>query len=399
MENRIRRLLSSFVFWLQNPRQAVRASVVVWVIPMLVIAATLILQPGKHRVTRLYDEAAVNWSLRHEMYRGPKGMNYLPQFVLFFSPFHALPPPVGDIAWRFFAAALLATGIWRLVRNHFKTAAPQSFFWISLLCLPLSLSTLRNGLSTTFLTAFSLHAVASMAEEEWWAAVCLMFLALAMKPLGIVLILLAPVVYAPLRWRSVIALLCFAAVPFLFADWSYVATEYREAFVNLQECAGPTSRRFADINGVLRPLGFAIPFSFLPMVCALFGLVTLALWWVGARLLQGSLKAAWLYTLTAVYLMLFTPMNEANSYVLLVPALGFLAIEFFFRNPSTSRWGLVIMSIIITMSFLPNMVRPVFGNLFAQFWYPLMTIIFLGLVIACYFQNRIAYSVGTAASA
>jgi hypothetical protein len=33
------------------------------------------------------------------------------------------------------------------------------------------------------------------------------------------------------------------------------------------------------------------------------------------------------------------------------------------------------------MGCLPNLVRPLFGNYFALFWHPVMTIVFLGMLV------------------
>jgi hypothetical protein len=80
--------------------------------------------------------------------------------------------------------------------------------------------------------------------------------------------------------------------------------------------------------------------------------------------------------------MLFNPMNEENSYAILAPAMGVWA-AFFLLDPAArgSRfrgWTIVVMA--WTMGLLPNIVRPLFGNYFALFWHPFMTILFLILL-------------------
>ena len=57
------------------------------------------------------------------------------------------------------------------------------------------------------------------------------------------------------------------------------------------------------------------------------GLTALAWRW-GARRLNPALRGLWLYALATAYLMLFNPMNEENSYVILAPALGAWAVYF-----------------------------------------------------------------------
>jgi hypothetical protein len=80
--------------------------------------------------------------------------------------------------------------------------------------------------------------------------------------------------------------------------------------------------------------------------------------------------------------MLFNPMNEENSYSILAPALGAWAAFFLFslegRNARGLGWAIVSMA--LSMGLLPNIVRPLFGNYFALFWHPFMTLVFIALL-------------------
>ena len=87
----------------------------------------------------------------------------------------------------------------------------------------------------------------------------------------------------------------------------------------------------------------------------------------------------WLYALATSYLMLFNPMTEANSYVILAPALGCWA-AWALSRPQMRAAGCVIGGIALSMGLLPNLVRPLFGNQFALFWHPTMTILFLAIL-------------------
>jgi hypothetical protein len=71
-------------------------------------------------------------------------------------------------------------------------------------------------------SGLTLHAAACLPRRQWWLAAVLMVLSLGIKPLGIVLLLLSVVVYAPLRWRIVPALAFLALLPFLVAPADYV---------------------------------------------------------------------------------------------------------------------------------------------------------------------------------
>jgi hypothetical protein len=370
------------VRWPRDPRHALIAALVLWIIPMVVIGIMVAVQPLKRTVMPLYHEAAANWWAHRDLYTGPKGMNYLPHFAVLFSPFHLLPLRVSDVLWRFCAAAMLAGGIWRIVRRLFSSAPERPFLWATLIAMPLCMNALRNGQANATFAGVVLLAIAALIERRWWTSAGLMILAVAVKPLGIVLVLLAPVVYAPLRWRLLIGLAGFAIFPFLFGSPDYVLAQHRAAMTNLQSCAEVTQHRFADINGILRTLGTPLPPETSKIVRVLAGGVTLVLWWLGARRVEEPLRGLWLYALTTAYLMLFNPMNEENSYVIFAPALGLWGVSFLFDPVSAAkhRLGWCIAGMAWTMALMPNLLRPLFQNKFALFWHPLMAIFFVVLL-------------------
>jgi hypothetical protein len=244
------------------------------------------------------------------------------------------------------------------------------------------MTSLRNGNANALFGGVTLLAVVAILDRRWWLAVGLMALATALKPLGIVLLLLAPIVYGPLRWRLPVALLGLAAFPFLFASPAYVCSQYQAAWGNLQSCAVVTEHRFADINGLLRTFGTEFRPGVSKLVRVLAGGLTAAVCWWSARRLREPLPGLWLYALATAYLMLFNPMSEENSYGILAPALGAWGAFFLFSPAARNARGLgwVIVTLALSMALLPNIVRPWFGNYFALFWHPFMTLIFVVLV-------------------
>ena len=82
----------------------------------------------------------------------------------------------------------------------------------------------------------------------------------------------------------------------------------------------------------------------------------------------------------ASYLMLFNPMNEANSYAILAPALGLWA-WWHARQGHLQTTGWLLLVMILTMTFLPYLLRPWSGNAFANSWHPAMALIFLCLLV------------------
>ena len=229
-----------------------------------------------------------------------------------------------------------------------------------------------------------LFSILATLQQRWWLAAGLFGLATALKPLGIVLFLLTPLVYAPMRWRLPLVFLALLAAPFLFGAPAYVISQYREAWHNLQACAVVSEHRFADINGILRTLNLAFGPDASKLVRVGAGGLTALLWWWGGRRLREPMAGLWLYALATAYLMLFNPMTEENSYVILAPALAAWAVVFilgpFPQAPRPALFGWVITFMALSMGLLPNMVRPAFGNHFALFYHPLMAILFIALL-------------------
>jgi hypothetical protein len=369
----------------REPRQARRtliAAVALWVVPMLVVGIMVALQPWHRTVTPTYHRAVARWWAQESLYSG-FDYHYLPHFAVLFTPFHLLPVPVGDLLWRFIAAALVMGGLWRITSSFAGEDAPKRFLQATVLAVPLCMPALRNGQANAMLAGLFLQAAACLPRRQWWPAVLCMVLAVAIKQLGVVMILLAAVVYAPLRWRLVAGLALLTVLPFLFGHSAYVIGQHQEAMSHLRACAEVTEHRFADINGILRTFGTAFPATVSKLIRALAGGLTLGLWWLGARRLREPLRALWLYALATGYLMLFNPMTEANSYAILAPVLGAWGAVFLHDTEGGAAhalgWGVGFMA--LTMGLLPNVVRPLFGNNFALFWHPTMTIAFLGILI------------------
>jgi len=378
--------------WPRNRRLAFVAAVLLWTVPMLVVAALVIHNPLKHTVTMgSYHLAAGNWWSGRSLYVGPAGMNYLPHFAILYSPFHFLPLTLSEILWRFCAAASLAGGLWLLTRELFGAESERPFLWATILAMPLSMGALRNGNANAIFGGVTLLAIVALMQKRWWLAVAWMVLATALKPLGIVLLLLASIYYAPITRRVPLALLGLALFPFCFAGPDYVLSQYRDAWHNLRDCAAVSEHRFADLNGILRTFGSPLSASASTIVRVLAGGLTAIAWLWGAQRLSLALRCLWLYALATAYLMLFNPMTEANSYVILAPALGIWGIWLLFNDElGGRRLGWVIVVMTLSMGLLPNILRPIFGNYFALFWHPCMTILFVAALIRFISQDGVA---------
>lgn len=351
---------------------------------MVVVGVMLAVNPTHRTVSETYHAAAANWWTQGDLYTGPRGMNYLPHFAVLYSPFHFLPLALCEVLWRYCAAAAIVGGLGLLTRRLFPSGNARTFLWATLLVMPLSMSALRNGNANCTFAGVTLLCIVAVLDRRWWLAAGLMALATAIKPLGIVFMLLVPLYYVSLRGRMLVAFAGLALFPFLFGSPAYVWSQHQDLWINLRSCTEVAQHRFADINGLLRTFGLGLNAEPSRWIRVIAGGLTAVLWWAGARRLKEPLVALWLYGLATSYLMLFNPMTEANSYGILAPALGAWALVFLFRAEGSSAraLGWVIVFMALTMGLMPNVVRPLLGNSFALFWHPLMTLLFVTILAA-----------------
>jgi hypothetical protein len=155
---------------------------------------------------------------------------------------------------------------------------------------------------------------------------------------------------------------------------------------NIAACFEPGGggRTFADLNGVLMVANIKLTgMTSLIVRVAAGAAMAVACWFLRGLGADSRRVLLWL-GFSGIYIMLFTPMNEANSYVMLASALGLWAQWLLEHHARWSVW--VVVAICVSMMFLPDLVGLALGkysgNEFAKFWCPLMTIIFLAMLVA-----------------
>jgi alpha-1,2-mannosyltransferase len=374
----------------KSARWALIIAIALWIIPTIVISIMVAHRPNDHTVSGSYHLATHNWYAGKDIYNGPQGMNYFPQFVMLYTPFHFLPLAPGEVLWRLVALATIATGVWKMVCTLFPNTRDKAFLLASVLTIPLSLGAVRNANSNALFGGVILWAVIAILEERWRLAAVLTILSIMVKPLGLVLFLLAPLYYAKMRLPLIAGLVAMLIVPFLFGKPDYVWSQHKKMVENLRSCSEVTQHRFADIHGILRTFKVEMPPNVSMLVRVIAGAITAVIWWWGARRLNSTLRALWLFALTTAYLMLFNPMTEANSYSILAPALAVWTCVFVFgrADEKLPQYGWLLACMTVGMGVLPSLLYPVFGNYFALIWHPVMAIEFL-IILLCFILMKV----------
>ncbi|WP_300320802.1 glycosyltransferase family 87 protein [Accumulibacter sp.] len=353
-----------------------------WLITIAVIAAMVIGSPLERSMTPGYHHAVANWWARQPVYTGPTGFNYLPIFLSLFGLFAGLPIVAGELLWRAVAVVGLYAGLWRYCGVLAVGDRQRAFAVITALSLPLCFSALRNGQSSAQLAACLVLAAWCLHRQRCWWATLWLSLALVCKPLGLPAIGLAVMAFPGLWWRMAIGVAVVLVGPFLFVPPDYATGLYVDFANNLAQCLDPGGRTFADLNGVLRPFGLTLDGMPSLLVRVAAGLAMAAACWFTRRLACQTDRALLWLGFTGIYIMLFTPMNEANSYVMLAPALALWAWRYL--EQGATRTFRVFVALCVTMMFLPDLVGLAIGKQggheFGKFWNPLMTLAFLAIL-------------------
>ena len=370
-----------------------KSAILLWIATMGFICSGLIFRFSHRSVTPDYHAAVDRWVAGQTVFGG---FHYFPQFIFMFLPFHVLPAPWGDVAWCLLSSGLLAWGLWRLLSLVDSQRTSQLFFFGTLIVLVPSFDALRNGQANVIFAAFTIHAAYSLAQTQWTAATTWLLLALVAKPIGLVMILLAVLVHRDLIWRVAIGLVLFLVFPFVFGRAGYVWSQYVASIRHLRELSVITENRFADLNGLLRKLGLGLTGSVSQAVRVAAGLMTAVAWRLGARRLGQPERACFLLALATTYLMLFNPMTEENSYVIVLPVMTYYALRLLLvEGRPFLGWVLILGG--LSIGILPEPLRKVIPD-FGLWWRPIIMLIFSGILMGRVFSRESGFvRVGEAA--
>lgn len=301
----------------------VRAAWILWSI-LLAVVSIFILCGNTKTVTPNYCYGATSWLQGTDLYiYGGEGFIYLPQAAVVFVPFALLPLEVSEILWRCLIFGIFTAGLWRLASLARRERRRELFPLMTLVCVPLVWSSMRNGQSTIPMTGLMMLATVDLADSRWWRATLWLSLALIFKPLIIVFALLTFALHAPMRWRLIVGAVGVFLFPFLSQRAGYVWEQYAGCLEMFSKANGVGNERYyAQIFGMLRAAGIEVPSFWQNGTRVLAAVATLGICYVAKRRHSVVQAHLLLYSLAAIYLMLFNPRTENNTYSHLAPALA-----------------------------------------------------------------------------
>lgn len=356
-----------------------------WASFLLVLTVTVAIDPlARTAVTPTYRGATERWWAHQDLYTpGIHGFQYLPQSAILFTPVTWMPVVVGEEVWRWIGVALLAWGVGRLCRLVSPNGHPGLFLLVTVLTIPTAVDSAQVGQTNLLLGALMIHAAVDLARRRWWAATAALSLMLALKPLGLEMLLLAAALYAPMRWRLGVGLAAVLALPFLFGDAGYVLHQYRLAFVKLEVASQPGPGRWADLATLLWAANGHPSDALMWGVRLAASVGALALAWRAGRRWGEPRASILALAVAATYLMLCNPRTQENSYVMLGPVVALFTA---WTMVVERRHGAASLLIAVCVGLGFHRAFSVHPNYWLQ---PLMALVFAGYLVYIALTNRL----------
>ena len=360
----------------------------------LFLATAAIIAAGSSRtVVPSYRIAALNWFAGHGLYDGTGvgGFVYFPQAAILFSPFAMFPPAMGEVLWRLAIILVFALGIRGFARLAGERPGKELFPLMTLVAIPLAWDCARNGQATLALTGLMLLSIVDIAHCRWWRATLWLALGVAVKPLAIVLVLLVMAIERPMTWRVLLGMIVLALSPFLTQHPAYVIQQYTACLNNMTTAAhvGVAASGWSSPFSALRLAGVDVPERVQTALRLVAAIATLTFCVLARRRNDAARSAVFVFSLAVLYLMLFSPRTENNTYAMLGPAIGvFLAQAFLVeRRPAAG----ILLSGIATALLGSRLLERLLTPHAATSWVPpLMAVCFAAYLLIRLFPDRSA---------
>jgi hypothetical protein len=356
----------------------------------------LLLNPTRTGVVPNYRMAVDHWWSSEPIYgTTTHGFLYFPQFILLFTPFHAVHPAVlGEILWRAFGFGLFALALWNLSLNtgrplSMKVAAPfikrglpntdATLFALVVLAVPASLASLNNGQTNLSLSACLVLAVLALRDQKWNLAAFFLSLGVVLKPIALAPWLLGFAVLPPLRRGLGVGLVVLALLGLAHPDVHYVLDRWHGCLNKILISYTPVNLRVSDLYGALNRAGIEVPKLIEKISRAGFCLAALVWVWQSYRN-KGLAGASWaLWVATALVFTIFNPRAETNSYVLISPLLAYAAISYW-RDGEAGRWKGAVLAAACIGLMCDGMGKPIY--LATDVWFkPLIVLLVSPLLL------------------
>lgn len=330
-------------------RRWLTIAVAIWVGYGLVVAGFVLFDKVR-TTTSSYRAGSLAWIQSEPLYEhGGTGFIYLPQSAIGYIPFLWGPTWFTEIGWRWFNMATLAVGIWRFARCFQPPDREWAFLGMSWVTLLLGWLMIRGGQATPAMAGLLLLVAESAYGRRTWETAGWLVLGLTVKPLMFVPWLLLVAVRPEFRRPLVVGLVLFAIAPFAAQHPRYVAEQYVGCWGMLHDAHDlglnmEWPQLFSLIYGLS---GWRLPKAGETLVRMLAAMATLAVYWRCHQRLPRWQATEYFVGLTVIYLLLFNPRTEFNTYGLIGPSLAFAHLRAFQRRDWATGTGCVLICIAV----------------------------------------------------
>jgi alpha-1,2-mannosyltransferase len=319
---------------------------------LFLVTAAIIIAGSNRTVVPSYLLAASNWMAGRGLYDGTGvgGFVYLPQAAILFVPFAMIPKILGEVLWRLINIGTLAVGLRGFAAIAGEKSRTDLFPLMTLVTIPLAWDCARNGQATLIITGLMLLSVVDISRCRWWRATLWLSLGVAVKPLVIVLVLLVMAIDRPMTWRLLLGMGAVALAPFVTQHPTYVLQQYLACLHNTTMAAhvSVAAHGWTSPFTALRLVGFDVPEHVQTVIRVVAALVTLTLCIMARRWYDADRSAMFVFSLAVVYLTLFSPRTENNTYAMLGPSIAvFLALAFLVENRFSA--GILLSCIAVVL--------------------------------------------------
>jgi len=351
---------SPTVAWLRTLPLPLKIAGCVWLLMVLIVSIrVLVTKNTTQTVYPIYFQAAERFAQQQPLYATDTGLDvyrYPPSVAMLFVPFTWVPIKLGAVVWRLLGLGLYALAIQRSLRVFAPQATIRQYSIAWLVAGIGLLPAFNNGQLNLFIAAAALLATVAMHERRWLEAGlwCAMLALCKLYPLALGLVFC---VMAPLRFRVslVLLLVAGATLPWCCRDSEYAWSSTREYVAELSRDDRSSAetlpeRTPRDWTVIPRAwFGYAVPRPMSLAVSALAGLGIAVLALILKNPHTGALPN--LLGLVLVWMTVFGPATEHNTYVLLTPACALL-LAMDARQSRLIRWCARLGTLLLFLSLL-----------------------------------------------
>ena len=296
-----------------------------WGIYVLAIVLLKVgMEPSLGNVCTIYFQAGERFLSEIPLYSGK--FLYFPTAAFFFTPFTALPFPIGASIWRLLNLGVFIVGIYNLTKIERTDGRKVEFLLVTVVVCLLSSSAAKHGQMTLMMAGLLMLAAVNLEQSKPWRASFFMVLALALKPIALPFLMLAAVSYQASRFKMLALALLLFLLPFLFGNSRYVLEQYIDVPGMLQHTSQWEYRHpFVSFFSLLQTLGVNLDKLGRLITRGLFAVAALVAYITGKeRLPEAADRCLYLYAIAVGYTLLMNPVTERNTYAMLTPVVGIL---------------------------------------------------------------------------